>query len=150
MTSCKRPSHLSSAFANRETWTIVSPLTTIILVWQKKKKTSVWRDRDHYSHDNLRGHSDIVTRNVCFCVCMLTLPWELLSQLAQAAEAVGSQLAQDAGQHLCQLFGLSVARDGEGVGRQRRLNFGVVEVNHRPVIFYHIHLRERRKPHSLD
>lgn len=38
MTSCKRPSHLSSAFANRETWTIVSPLTTIILVWQKKKK----------------------------------------------------------------------------------------------------------------
>lgn len=147
MTSCKRPSHLSSAFANRETWTIVSPLTTIILVWQKKK-TSVWRDR--YSHDNLRGHSDIVTRNMCFCVCMLTLPWELLSQLAQAAEAVGSQLAQDAGQHLCQLFGLSVARDGEGVGRQRRLNFGVVEVNHRPVIFYHIHLRERRKPHSLD
>lgn len=149
MTSCKRPSHLSSAFANRETWTIVSPLTTIILVWQKKK-TSVWRDRDHYWHDNLRGHSDIVTRNVCFCVCMLTLPWELLSQLAQAAEAVGSQLAQDAGQHLCQLFGLSVARDGEGVGRQRRLNFGVVEVNHRPVIFYHIHLRERGKPHSLD
>lgn len=149
MTSCKRPSHLSSAFANRETWTIVSPLTTIILVWQKKtKKTSVWRD--HYSHDNLRGHSDVVTRNVCFCVCMLTLPWELLSQLAQAAEAVGSQLAQDAGQHLCQLFGLSVARDGEGVGRQRRLNFGVVEVNHRPVIFYHIHLRERGKPHSLD
>lgn len=38
MTSCKRPSHLSSAFANRETWTIVSPLTTIILVWQKKKQ----------------------------------------------------------------------------------------------------------------
>lgn len=83
-------------------------------------------------------------------MCMLTLPWELLSQLAQAAEAVGSQLAQDAGQHLCQLFGLSVARDGKGVGRQRRLNFGVVEVNHRPVIFYHIHLRERGKPHILD
>lgn len=40
MTSCKRPSHLSSAFANRETWTIVSPLTTIILVWQKKKPLS--------------------------------------------------------------------------------------------------------------
>lgn len=148
MTSCKRPSHLRSAFANRENWTIVSPLTTIILVWQKKP--FVWRDRDHYSHHNLRGHSDIVTRNVCFCVCMLTLPWELLSQLAQAAEAVGSQLAQDAGQHLCQLFGLSVARDGEGVGRQRRLNFGVVEVNHSSVIFYHIHLRERGKPHSLD
>lgn len=40
MTSCKRPSHLSSAFANRETWTIVSPLTTIILVGQKKKPLS--------------------------------------------------------------------------------------------------------------
>lgn len=40
MTSCKRPSHLSSAFANRETWTIVSPLTTIILVWQKKQPLS--------------------------------------------------------------------------------------------------------------
>lgn len=40
MTSCKRPSHLSSAFANRETWTIVSPLTTIILVWQKIKPLS--------------------------------------------------------------------------------------------------------------
>lgn len=41
MTSCKRPSHLSSAFANRETWTIVSPLTTIILVWQKKPLSDV-------------------------------------------------------------------------------------------------------------
>lgn len=75
---------------------------------------------------------------------VLTLPWELLGQLAQAAEAVGSQLAQDARQHLCQLLGLGVARDGEGVGRQRRLHFGVVEVDHCPIIFYHIHLRKRK------
>lgn len=78
---------------------------------------------------------------------MLTLPWELLRQLAQAAEAVGSQLAQDARQHLGQLFVLGVARDGEGVGRQRRLNFGVVEVNHRPVIFYHIYLKKGKTKH---
>lgn len=74
-------------------------------------------------------------------VCVLTLPWELLSQLAQAAEAVGSQLAQDAWQHLCQLLDLGVACDGEGVGRQRRLHFGVVEVNHCSIIFYHVYLR---------
>jgi len=75
-------------------------------------------------------------------VRVLTLPWELLCQLSQAAEAVGSQLAQDARQHLCQLLVLSVARDGKGVGGQRRLHFGVVEVDHRPIIFYHIHLKK--------
>lgn len=46
-----------------------------------------------------------------------TLPWKLLCQFAQAAEAVCSELAEDAGKHLCQLFGLTVASDGEGVGR---------------------------------
>lgn len=46
-----------------------------------------------------------------------TLPWELFCQFAQAAEAVRSELAEDAGKHLCQLFGLTVASDGEGVGR---------------------------------
>lgn len=75
----------------------------------------------------------------------LTLPWELLGQLAQAAEAVGSQLAQDAWQHLCQLLGLGVARDGEGVGRERRLHFGVVEVDHCPIVFYHVHLQTETK-----
>ncbi len=79
---------------------------------------------------------------MCVFVCVLTLPGELLSQLAEAAEAVGSQLAQDAWQHLCQLFSLSVARDGKGVGRKRRLHFGIVEVDHCPIIFNHIHLRE--------
>lgn len=78
---------------------------------------------------------------VTVCVCALTLPWELLSQLAQAAEAVCSQLAQDAWQHLRQLLGLGVARDGEGVGGERRLHFGVIEVDHCPIIFYHVHLQ---------
>lgn len=60
----------------------------------------------------------------CFFVYFLTapvnaptLPRELFCQLAQAAEAVCSKLAEDAGKHLCQLFGLTVASDGEGVGR---------------------------------
>ena len=88
---------------------------------------------------------DGVKVSACFRARALTLSWELLGQLAQAAEAVGSQLTQDARKHLCQLFGLSVARDGEGVGRERRLNFGVVEVNHRSVVFYHIHLRKVEK-----
>lgn len=70
-----------------------------------------------------------------------TLPRELFSQFAQAAEAVCSQLTEDAGQHFCQLLGLGVARDGEGVGRQRGLNFGVVEVDDSPIIFDHVHLR---------
>lgn len=46
-----------------------------------------------------------------------TLPRELFCQFAQAAEAVCSELAEDAGKHLCQLLGLTVASDGEGVGR---------------------------------
>lgn len=46
-----------------------------------------------------------------------TLPRELFCQFAQAAQAVCSELAEDAGKHLCQLFGLTVASDGEGVGR---------------------------------
>ena len=82
-------------------------------------------------------------------VSVLTLPWELLGQLAQAGEAVGSQLAQDAWQHLCQLFGLSVARDGEGIGRERRLHFGIVEVDHCPIIFYHIHLKNTSKNYTI-
>lgn len=45
-----------------------------------------------------------------------TLPWELFCQFAQAAEAVCSELAEDARKHLCELFGLTVASDGEGVG----------------------------------
>lgn len=70
----------------------------------------------------------------------LTLPWELFCQFAKAAEAVCSELAEDAGKHLCQLFGLTMASDGKGVSRQRGLNFGVVKVDHGPVISDHVHL----------
>lgn len=45
-----------------------------------------------------------------------TLPRELFCQFAQATEAVRPQLTEDAGEHLCQLLGLSVACNGEGVG----------------------------------
>lgn len=45
-----------------------------------------------------------------------TLPGELFCQLAQAAEAVCSQLTEDARKHLGQLLGLSVACYSEGVG----------------------------------
>lgn len=74
------------------------------------------------------------------CLFLHTLPRELLGQLSQAAEAVGAQLAQDSGQHFGQLLGLGVARDGERVSRQGRLYLGVVEVDHRAVIFDHVHL----------
>lgn len=70
-----------------------------------------------------------------------TLPRELLCQFPQAAEAVRSQLTQDPGKHLRQLLGLGVARDGKRVGGQRGLDFRVVEVDHGPVIFDHVHLR---------
>jgi hypothetical protein len=33
-----------------------------------------------------------------------------------------------------------VASDSEGVGRQRRLHFGVVEMDHRAVILDHVYL----------
>lgn len=77
---------------------------------------------------------------VCVCVCALTLPWELFGHLAQVGEAVGSQLAQNSRQHLGQLLGLSVARNGESVSRKWRLHFWVVEVDHCPIISYHVHL----------
>lgn len=65
---------------------------------------------------------------------------ELFCQFAQAGEAVGSQLAEDAWQHLGELLVLRVAGDGEGVGGQGRLHFGVVEVDHGAVVLNHIHL----------
>lgn len=77
------------------------------------------------------------------------MPRELFCELAQAAEAVCSELTEDGGQHLCHLFGLSVAGDRKGVGGQRGLNFGVVKVNHSPVILDHVHLRRKDHPSSL-
>lgn len=79
-----------------------------------------------------------------------TLPRELFCQFAQAAEAVCSQLTEDARQHLRQLLGLGVPRDSEGVGGQRGLDFGVVEVDHGPVVLDHIHLKEDEHLHTQD
>lgn len=77
------------------------------------------------------------------------MPRELFRQFAQAAEAVGSQLTEDAGEHLRQLLGLSMARDGESVGGQRGLNFGVVEMNHSPVVLDHVDLRRGDRSDDL-
>lgn len=74
------------------------------------------------------------------CVRLHTLFGEGLGESPQARQAVGSQLVEDAGQHLCQLLGLSVAGDGEGVGGQRGLHFGVVEVDDCSLVCEHVHL----------
>lgn len=73
----------------------------------------------------------------------LTLFGQSLGESPEARQAVGSQLVQDPGQHLRQLLGLSVAGDGEGVGCEGGLHFGVVEVDDRAVVFDHVHLRRR-------
>ena len=74
-----------------------------------------------------------------------TLAGELFCQFAQAGEAVCSELAEDARQHLRQLLVLSVAGDGEGVGREGCLHFGVIEVDHGAVVLDHIHLEVERE-----
>lgn len=75
---------------------------------------------------------------------MLTLFGQGLCESPQARQAVGSQLVQDAGQHLCQLLGLSVASDGEGVGCEGGLHFRIVEVDHGPLICKHVNLQETK------
>ena len=70
-----------------------------------------------------------------------TLAGELFCQFTQAGEAVCAELAEDARQHLRQLLVLGVAGDGEGVGGEGRLHFGVIEVDHGAVILDHIHLK---------
>lgn len=74
---------------------------------------------------------------------------KLFCQFAQAAEAVCSQLTEDAREHLCQLLGFTMACDGEGVGGERGLNFGVVEMDHSPIIFDHVHLQGESHSVSL-
>lgn len=69
-----------------------------------------------------------------------TLFGESLGESPQARQAVGSQLVEDAGQHLGQLLGLGVAGDGEGVGGEGGLHFGVVEVDHCALVREHVHL----------
>lgn len=73
----------------------------------------------------------------------LTLSGELLSKFAQTCEAVCTELAEDARKHLSQLLGLCMACDGECVCRQRRLHFGVIEVDHCTIILYHVHLQSQ-------
>lgn len=71
-----------------------------------------------------------------------TLFGEGLSESPQARQAVGSQLVQDPRQHLGQLLGLSVASDGEGVGCEGGLHFGVVEVDDCSLIRKHVNLEQ--------
>lgn len=70
-----------------------------------------------------------------------TLFGQGLCKSAQTGQAVSTQLVKDWGQHLRQLLGLGVACDGEGVGCQRGLHFGVVEVDHRALVCEHVHLQ---------
>lgn len=63
-----------------------------------------------------------------------------LGESPEARQAVCSQLVQDAWQHLSQLFGLSVASDGEGVGCEGGLHFGIVEMDDCSLICKHVDL----------
>lgn len=74
-------------------------------------------------------------------VGVLTLLGQGLCESPEARQAVGSQLVQDAGQHLGQLLGLSVASDGEGVGCEGGLHFWIVEVDHCSLICKHVDLK---------
>lgn len=79
----------------------------------------------------------------------LTLLGQGLGESPQARQTVGAQLVQDARQHLGQLLGLGVAGDGEGVGGEGGLHFGVVEVDDRPLVREHVHLRRTERDESL-
>lgn len=78
------------------------------------------------------------------CDSSLTLFGQSLGESPEARQAVGSQLVEDTGQHLGQLLGLSVAGDGEGVGREGGLHFGIVEVDDCSLICKHVNLRENK------
>lgn len=85
---------------------------------------------------------DIITSfsNKCDYYRLLTLLGQCLRESPEARQTVGSQLVQDARQHLGQLLGLSVAGDGEGVGCEGGLHFGVVEMDDCPLICKHVNL----------
>lgn len=72
----------------------------------------------------------------------LTLFGQGLGKSPEARQAVGSQLVQDAWQHLGQLLGLGVAGDSEGVGCEGGLYFGIVEVDDCSLICKHVHLED--------
>ena len=59
-------------------------------------------------------------------------------------QRLGAQLVQDARQHVSDLFGLGTAGDGESVGGDGCLHLRVVEVDHRSVLFDHVHLLNAR------
>lgn len=71
----------------------------------------------------------------------LTLLGQGLGESPEARQAVGAQLVEDAGQHLGQLLGLGVAGDGEGVGSEGGLHFGVVEVDDCALVCEHVNLQ---------
>lgn len=78
------------------------------------------------------------------CSCTLTLFGQGFCESPEARQAVGSQLVQDAWQHLGQLLGLGVASDGEGVGSEGGLHFGIVEVDDCSLICKHVDLQQTR------
>lgn len=69
-----------------------------------------------------------------------TLLRQVLSELPEAGEAVCAELVKNAGEHLSELLGLSMASDGEGVCCQGCLHFGVVEVDYCPLGREHVYL----------
>lgn len=71
----------------------------------------------------------------------LTLFGQGLGESPEARQTVGAQLVQDARQHLGQLLGLGVAGDGEGIGSEGGLHFGVVEVDDCPLVCEHVDLQ---------
>uniref|UniRef100_A0A1I8HKH1 Myosin motor domain-containing protein n=1 Tax=Macrostomum lignano TaxID=282301 RepID=A0A1I8HKH1_9PLAT len=58
----------------------------------------------------------------------------------EVGEVVRPHLVPDCGQQLGEPLGLRLASDGEGVGLQRGLHLGIVEVNDLVVILEHVHL----------
>lgn len=73
-----------------------------------------------------------------------TLFGQSLSKFSQTRQAVSTKLIENRRQHLCELLGLSMACDSEGVGCQRSLYFGVVEMNHCSLVCKHVHLQNQR------
>lgn len=64
-----------------------------------------------------------------------------LGKLSQTGETVRAELVEDRRQHLSQLLGLSVTRDGKSVRCQRRLDFWVVKVDDCSLVREHVHLQ---------
>lgn len=71
---------------------------------------------------------------------LLTLFGQGLCKSPEARQAVGSQLVQNTWQHLGQLLGLRMASDGEGVGCEGGLHFGIVEMDDCSLICKHVNL----------